>query len=251
MKAVRPLVLVHGFGIGHPSMYFWRRKLGKTYYVDKGVLRAYKDLPVCEPWQRNSVVTISYQNLTNFNTVNHYAAALPNALDFILTQTNSNELDIIAHSNGGLISRTTIQNGYDRIANLIMLATPNQGVSYAKISDVKKLDRFARNKKGYYFAKVLKRLGMLAFLFFPDGRDLCRGSKLIDKLNNYDISHDKTNYVTVAGIAFGGSDLIIEASSVYLDGATNLKEHENHASLLRPGKRLMKIVEDTLLKDST
>ena len=57
-----------------------------------------------------------------------HAMELKNIVDKILSETHSEKVNIVAHSKGGLDARWYIANSDpDKVANLIMIGTPNAG----------------------------------------------------------------------------------------------------------------------------
>jgi triacylglycerol esterase/lipase EstA (alpha/beta hydrolase family) len=68
-----------------------------------------------------------------FNTVAHRAEQLSPQLDDILAKTGATQVDIIAHSQGGLDARYLVsQLGYgDRVRTIVTIATPNHGTLIA------------------------------------------------------------------------------------------------------------------------
>ena len=57
-----------------------------------------------------------------------HAMELKNIVDKILSETHSEKVNIVAHSKGGLDARWYIANSNpDKVANLIMIGTPNAG----------------------------------------------------------------------------------------------------------------------------
>ena len=58
---------------------------------------------------------------------------LADMIDRILVDTGHNQVNIVGHSKGGLDARTYIATGTgtDKVANLIMIGTPNAGTSAA------------------------------------------------------------------------------------------------------------------------
>ncbi len=71
-----------------------------------------------------------------FNTIEVRAKELANNIDNILQQTGSKQVNIIAHSMGGLDARYMISSlGYgNKVATLTMIGTPNRGTSVADVA---------------------------------------------------------------------------------------------------------------------
>ena len=65
-------------------------------------------------------------------SVEDHATELSNIVNKILHDTGSQKVNIVAHSKGGLDARWYIANGgADKVANLIMIGTPNSGSTAA------------------------------------------------------------------------------------------------------------------------
>ena len=111
IKPKRPVVLLPGFVVGKYSMIFWKRRLSQTYYADKGYLKARKELPAPESWSINSVVVVPYYayDIRTLGLIDQYSERLRESVDFVRACTDSEKVDIIAHSMGGLVARLYIQ----------------------------------------------------------------------------------------------------------------------------------------------
>lgn len=103
----RPVLLVHGI-VHNPSAFFkLKRKMDEL------------------GWQ--NVYTINYS--TSHGSLTKMVEILARRIDLICEQTKSSQIDIVAHSMGGIISRyfMTIGAGRGKVKNLITLGTPHQG----------------------------------------------------------------------------------------------------------------------------
>ncbi len=97
-----------------------------------------EDSSIWNPWINwlaadnfSKVYTITFQNDRCGSVVQH-AVELKNMVDRILSETGSQKINIIAHSKGGLDARLYISSSIlDKVANLIMIATPNSGTPAA------------------------------------------------------------------------------------------------------------------------
>ncbi len=105
---VRPVILVHGF-LG----------AGWNWEIFKGRLQADGF---------NRVYTIDLANFATGETPN-LAAQLKTKVDQVLAQTGASQVDIIAHSKGGLVSRYYMKflNGSPKVAHYVSLGTPQYG----------------------------------------------------------------------------------------------------------------------------
>lgn len=70
------------------------------------------------------------------------AARLDAYVDEVLRKTGATKVDLVAHSQGGLISRDYIKTlgGAGHVDNLIMMGTPNYGTVLANLADVFLID---------------------------------------------------------------------------------------------------------------
>jgi pimeloyl-ACP methyl ester carboxylesterase len=82
------------------------------------------------------VLAFDYENLKT--TIQENAKLLKQRLEEVgLTANNGKQLDIVAHSMGGLVARTFIEqeDGKHIVQHLVMLGTPNAGSPWPKIQD--------------------------------------------------------------------------------------------------------------------
>lgn len=124
----RPVLMVTGFN-GKPADWFTLKSylgsnpdngFGATYEAGKPeefrqAIRANPDAKVFSI--RFSAPHKSYREL---------AKELTEAVE-ILNQETGQEIDVVAHSMGGLVARSHLDNGHDGIRKLVMVATPNHG----------------------------------------------------------------------------------------------------------------------------
>ena len=86
---------------------------------------------------RNDGYSVTIFELPTLGTqdINKSAQALGAFVDGVRSRTGAAKVDLIAHSQGGLVSRAYIKNhgGATKIDSNIMLGTPNQGTSIANI----------------------------------------------------------------------------------------------------------------------
>lgn len=120
----RPVVLVHGFG---SSAIAWEDYLGPSGYLALMGLRGYA---VGDGQVTGTMYTGRLLNPPlKTNTIAGNAAALGEYIANIKAKTGAEQVDLIAHSMGGLISRYYIDRLMEQrdVAQLIMLGTPNGG----------------------------------------------------------------------------------------------------------------------------
>jgi len=98
---------------------------------------------------RNYGVVVFFGNTDAWGSIESNAEILKFSIDGILLETNSEKVNIIAHSKGGLDSRYLIwRYGYgDKIASLTTVSTPHHGAELADLIYQQNIvhTRFARN----------------------------------------------------------------------------------------------------------
>jgi len=159
-------------------------------------------------------------------SISTYAKRINDIIELIKYRTGRDQVNIIAHSMGGLVSREYIrQFGSDSVYKLIMIGTPNHGI-YGQVAD--------------------------SCSFFGAGTECAEmesTSNFITTLNSGDETIGDTKYYTIAGSGciFTGidGDGVVRSSSVPLEGATNYKingqcsgffNRDFHGELLNPSK---------------
>lgn len=150
-----PLILLHGHSFNQKNSAYQstdvfnqlENTLSPVEYVSLGIW-----LPYANP--KNTIQTNAlfkptyyitiYDDILGTNTnllgtnamqskdesIEEYSKRLKNTIDNIKLITGSNKVDIAAHSMGGLVTRRYIQKyGPDDIDNLILIGTPNNGIT--------------------------------------------------------------------------------------------------------------------------
>ena len=106
-----PIILIHGYGENSSVWNSWREWLGANNF--------------------SRVYPITFSN-DKCGSVEEHATELNNTVNRILQNTGSQKVNIVAHSKGGLDARWYIASGgADKVANLIMIGTPNSGLPAA------------------------------------------------------------------------------------------------------------------------
>lgn len=126
----RPVVLVHGFGATWQS---WEAYLGATGYL-AGIGR--EGFAVGDGQVAGSLNTGNLLDPTQrTNTIAENAAILGAYIDAVRDATGAPQVDLIAHSMGGLISRYYIDRVMEKrtVAQLIMLGSPQLGTDCANL----------------------------------------------------------------------------------------------------------------------
>lgn len=126
----------------------------------------------------------------NMTDIRHQAATLGKKIAEIKARTGAKQVDIVAHSMGGLISRYYIKNlgGEGQVERLVMLATPNHGT-------------------------IVSYLGPSA-----GAKQMHPGSDFLKTLNAGDESPGAIKYTSIRG---GLDEIVIPHSSPILEGAEN------------------------------
>lgn len=79
-----------------------------------------------------NVYPITFANDDECGTVAQHATELGNLVNKILSVTHSTKVNIVSHSKGGLEARWYVTHSkMDKVANLVMLGTPNLGTAAA------------------------------------------------------------------------------------------------------------------------
>lgn len=109
----RPILLVHGVVHNNSAFIPLRR------YMEK------------QGWK--NIFSLNYP--TRHGSLTKMIDALERRVEEILEMTHSNQIDIVGHSLGGLISRyyMSVGNGRGKINHLVTLGTPHKGTPLSKI----------------------------------------------------------------------------------------------------------------------
>lgn len=115
-----PVVLVHGYfgsvlGMASVDVYW-------GYYITRLKIDGYDVSWIALPDGALGDVKVSAQALSSF-------------IDGVLARTGKSKVDIICHSEGGLVSRYYIKNlgGVNKVDDLVFLSTPHRGTTVASI----------------------------------------------------------------------------------------------------------------------
>lgn len=139
-------------------------------------------------------------------SINEYGVRLGKVVDVVLHHTGKKKVIIIAHSMGGLVSRSYIKNygGDIKVDKLIEIGSPNHGI-YGYIGGL--CENPFHGHSG------------------QECDDMQYGSTFIQNLNNGNEAYGSTKYYTIAGSCenVGGyyDDEVIRVDSVKLNGAIN------------------------------
>ena len=106
-----PILLIHGYGEDYSIWSSW-----KNWLTADNMTKVY---------------SINFTNDDECGSVAQHATELTNIVNRILDETHSDKVNIVAHSKGGLDARWYIAHDNDKVANLIMIGTPNSGTTAA------------------------------------------------------------------------------------------------------------------------
>ncbi|MBI2558385.1 alpha/beta hydrolase [Candidatus Woesearchaeota archaeon] len=137
---------------------------------------------------------------TKSENIDTYAVRLKNLVDIVKGRTNKPKVNIIAHSMGGLVARRYIQIfGDDNVDKLMMIATPNKGIS---------------GSVGDYCGLIGEN---------RECQDMHENSLFINKLNDPSRQPDKVKIYLVIGqgcqMKLGNGDGVVLAEKAMLENA--------------------------------
>ena len=107
-----PILLIHGYGENSEIWDSWIHWLTGDQFDNTS----------------SKVYLITFPNDDECGSAKQHADDLRNIVNRILSETHSDKVNIVAHSKGGSDARWYIADN-DKVANLIMIGTPNQGTT--------------------------------------------------------------------------------------------------------------------------
>ncbi|MDD3985821.1 MAG: alpha/beta fold hydrolase [Methanobacterium sp.] len=118
----RPLILLHGGLSTSKEMETTEtfKELSKNHYVI-----ACEYLPP----------ELRQEGMALFGDIKNYSSSLQQEVSEIIHETGAKKVNIVSHSMGGLVARWYLEKlgGTDNIGKLIMIGTPNHGLSLANL----------------------------------------------------------------------------------------------------------------------
>jgi uncharacterized alpha/beta hydrolase family protein len=126
-----PIILIHGWMGKAVDFAPYGLKLKEDGIADyKGTLTRYYNMSVCpEQWPRGiSVSAEYYYSFNKDNGIENYSSELKQVIELVKDCTGSEQVILIGHSMGGLVSRKyMVDYGNASVNKLITLATPHYG----------------------------------------------------------------------------------------------------------------------------
>jgi pimeloyl-ACP methyl ester carboxylesterase len=111
-----PILLIHGYGEPSNKWDSWIDWLSGDHFDNT----------------TSKIYSITFPNADECGSAKQHAGELRDIVNSILSATHSDKVNIVAHSKGGLDARGYIaDNNIDKVANLIMIGTPNAGTTAA------------------------------------------------------------------------------------------------------------------------
>jgi triacylglycerol lipase len=132
--------------------------------------------------------------------ISESAVALDEFVDRILAQTGASRVDLVGHSQGGVVSRYYVKylGGANAVDSLVTLGSPNHGTALANLGNVLGVDGFCRSCE-----------------------QMAIGSTFLSDLNAGD---DTIGSVAYTNIYTTNDEIVFPASTARLDdGATNVR----------------------------
>jgi len=182
-----PVVFVHGYMgsiVGDVSTY-----INWVYYVEKLKREGF------------SVHRITLSD-AGLQDVTKSAAELNAFINSVLSETGAAKVDIVCHSEGGLVARYYIQNlgGVNKVDDLVTLSTPHRGTTVATIGP-----------------------GVAA-------RQMEVASDFLKQLNSGDITPGDVEYTALFS---NGDEIVVPGKNGFFDGAMNVNWNTfGHAGIL-------------------
>lgn len=126
-----PIILVHGWlGKAIDFLSYQERLHRESVAEGRGfVLPETTNLICPEPWPKNISVSVEYYTEDNRDTgIEAYAKELNHDINLVLECTGANQVIIVSHSMGGVVSRKyMVDYGHEKVKKVITLATPHYG----------------------------------------------------------------------------------------------------------------------------
>ncbi len=203
-----PLVLLHGYNPSYspslsqqPMKELAKHLEADLKYQDKGIFTEATSCAQLVYAQRPIVIRASYFEGDSFSEIPEHAEKLAEVIDKIKDCTGAKQVDIVAHSMGGVVSRDYIQEHEGNVRKLVMLGTPNKGGLY-------NLGSVASS------SFVSKKLSPQT-----DFVSLTKDHPFLQELNSKQEKEDQVKMYTIAGEIDARGDGLVEINAVQLKHA--------------------------------
>lgn len=125
----RPVLMVHGLAQHADTFVSFKTHLcSRTENPWGGVYRASDEQQFLDNLGQDSQAKVFAVDISdNLAAPRVVANEVRRAITAIMEATGASEVDVITHSMGSLVTRESIRQGEDSIANLLMISPPNQG----------------------------------------------------------------------------------------------------------------------------
>ena len=137
----RPILLVHGIVHNRSAFMAVERRLGQLKWVN--------------------VYTHNYNTLSG--GIFQMMENLDTKIDQMIERTGSSQVDVIAHSLGGIVARTymTVGKGRGKVRHLVTLGTPHQGTNMSFIARGLNIGTLAQDLRcGSYLLDLLRHTAL-------------------------------------------------------------------------------------------
>lgn len=172
LQARNPVLILPGFLMPEWCYETLQKRLARAGYTEVTVLRGW-------PWVRSIAA---------------YATEAKLEAERLRARTGARQVDLVAHSMGGLVARTMIQDlGYeDRVDHLVTFGTPHHGT----------------------------QIGPLASWYAASAGEMTPGSAFLEALNRQE---GRPSAVKTTSIRAQFDEIVFPHESVVLEGAVNLE----------------------------
>lgn len=242
-----PLLLIHGW-----------QPIGRNAEGNTGVWNNFLRYYACDSDLQNKFKVYYVKYFSNEVSVDDLGHELRLDLDNTFTEFHNRKITIMAHSMGGLVSRSFIKRtrnegvflgkkGGERVNKLITLGTPHHGSPMANgeiRKDISVLDDLLLDlllKKDFNIEKVLEDLDNLLFGIDAFSGSLIPPSKKFNRWDlrwdNYDNYYDYSNYFNSQNFWLNSNKMNGDASNYFDDKiiayAGGLFKNRSYSSILK------------------
>ncbi|WP_062237272.1 esterase/lipase family protein [Fictibacillus sp. FJAT-27399] len=160
----------------------------------------------------NNYTVYGFDYLTINQSINVSSKLLEIEIKHLSKKYNNDDVLVIAHSMGGLVSRSSMIINNSKIKYIIMAGTPNNG---SRLPSVPLISRFILVLSNIIQIKEKDFQDLVRSRNIDGLHDLTNKTKFIDKLNSRDNYHKK--YFTLAGAKyFSSSDGLVSINNMVI-----------------------------------